>query len=159
MRKVNVNDITEMSWSSPKGTFAGAGKEVSEELGRRPLSTDLSERHPFDLEILRIPPGKRPYPYHSHSAQWELYHVISGKGVVRDKDGTTEIEPGDAFLFKPDDPHDLTNNGKEDLVLYVIADNPIGESGYYPDSKKWIVRSPERRLVRSDELDYFDGEE
>lgn len=159
MRKVNVNDITEMSWSSPKGTFAGAGKEVSEELGRRPLSTDLSERHPFDLEILRIPPGKRPYPYHSHSAQWELYHVISGKGVVRDKEGTTEIEPGDAFLFKPDDPHDLTNNGKEDLVLYVIADNPIGESGYYPDSKKWIVRSPERRLVRSDELDYFYGEE
>jgi len=159
MRKVNVNDIPEMSWSSPKGTFAGAGKEVSEELGRKPLSTDLKERHPFDLEILRIPPGKRPYPYHSHSAQWELYHVISGRGVVRDKDGTTEIEPGDAFLFKPDDPHDLTNNGSEDLVMYVIADNPIGESGYYPDSKKWIVRSPERRLVRSDALDYFDGEE
>lgn len=159
MRKINVNDIPEMSWSSPKGKFAGAGKEVSEELGRKPLSTDLKERHPFDLEILRIPPGKRPYPYHSHSAQWELYHVISGKGVVRDKDGTTEIEPGDAFLFKPDDPHELTNNGKEDLVLYVVADNPIGESGYYPDSKKWIVRSPERRLMRSDALDYYDGEE
>jgi uncharacterized cupin superfamily protein len=159
MRKVNVNDITEMSWSSPKGKFAGAGKEVSEELGRKPLSTDLKERHPFDLEILRIPPGKRPYPYHSHSAQWELYHVVSGKGVVRDKDGTIEIESGDAFLFKPDDPHELMNNGKEDLVLYVIADNPIGESGYYPDSKKWIVRSPERRLMRSDALDYYDGEE
>ena len=159
MRKVNVNDITEMSWSSPKGKFAGAGKEVSEELGRKPLSTDLKERHPFDLEILRIPPGKRPYPYHLHSAQWELYHVVSGKGVVRDKDGTIEIESGDAFLFKPDDPHELMNNGKEDLVLYVIADNPIGESGYYPDSKKWIVRSPERRLMRSDALDYYDGEE
>ena len=159
MRKVNVNDIREMSWSSPKGKFAGAGKEVSEELGRKPLSTDLKERHPFDLEILRIPPGKRPYPYHSHSAQWELYHVVSGKGVVRDKDGTIEIESGDAFLFKPDDPHELMNNGKEDLVLYVIADNPIGESGYYPDSKKWIVRSPERRLMRSDALDYYDGEE
>ena len=159
MRKVNVNDIREMSWSSPKGKFAGAGKEVSEELGRKPLSTDLRERHPFDLEILRIPPGKRPYPYHLHSAQWELYHVVSGKGVVRDKDGATEIESGDAFLFKPDDPHELMNNGKEDLVLYVIADNPIGESGYYPDSKKWIVRSPERRLMRSDPLDYYDGEE
>ena len=159
MRKVNVNDITEISWSSPKGKFTGAGKEVSEELGRKPLSTDLKERHPFDLEILRIPPGKSPYPYHSHSAQWELYHVISGNGVVRDKDGTTAIESGDAFLFKPDDPHELINNGKEDLVLYVIADNPIGESGYYPDSNKWIVRSPERRLMRSDPLDYFDGEE
>jgi len=25
-----------------------------------------------------------------------------------------------------------------------IADNPIGESGFYPDSKKWLVRSGER---------------
>jgi hypothetical protein len=23
-----------------------------------------------------------PYPYHSHSAQWEFYHVISGSGRV-----------------------------------------------------------------------------
>mgnify|MGYP001794241944 CR=1 FL=1 len=159
MRKVNVNDIREMSWDSPKGNFAGAGREVSEALGKNPASTDLRDRHPFDLEILRIPPGKKPYPYHSHSAQWELYHVISGKGMVRHKDGTTEIEPADAFLFKPDEPHQLSNNGGEDLVLYVIADNPIGESGYYPDSKKWIVRSPERRLMRSEALDYFDGEE
>jgi uncharacterized cupin superfamily protein len=27
---------------------------------------------------LRSPPGKAPYSYHSHSAQWEFYHVISG---------------------------------------------------------------------------------
>jgi uncharacterized cupin superfamily protein len=159
MKKVNVNNLPEMSWTSPKGKFAGAGKEVSEGLGRKPLSTDLKERHPFDLEILRISPGKSAYPYHSHSTQWELYHVISGEGNVRHKDGTTAIEPGDAFLFKPDEPHELLNNGTEDLVLYVIADNPIGESGHYPDSKKWIVRSPKRTIIRSDALGYFDGEE
>jgi len=43
--------------------------------------------------------------------------------------------------------------------MYVVADNPIGESGYYPDSKKWLVRCPERGILRSDPLDYFDGEE
>ena len=53
----------------------------------------------------------------------------------------------------------LSNNGTEDLLILVIADNPIGESAYYPDSKKWLVRSPERRLMRGDSLDYFDGEE
>ena len=136
MRKINTNKIKEMSWSSPKGKFAGAGKEVSEELGRKPQSSDLKERHPFDLEILRLAPGQTPYPYHSHSAQWELYHVISGKGVARHKDGTTSIEAGDAFIFEPDEPHQLTNNSSEDLVVLVIADNPIGESSYYPDSKK-----------------------
>jgi hypothetical protein len=45
------------------------------------------------------------------------------------------------------------------LVLYVVADNPIGESNYFPDSDKWVVRSPERRIIRSEPLDYFDGEE
>src|SRR5512139_1947243 len=83
MLKVNTNQIPELEWSSPKGKFVGFGKEVSEELGRKPQSTDLNERHPFDVEICRIPPGKTPYPYHSHSAQWEFYHVISGQGMVR----------------------------------------------------------------------------
>ena len=128
-------------------------------MGRKPQSTDLKERHPFDVEICRIPPGKTPYPYHSHSAQWEFYHVISGKGIVRHKDGTTPIVTGDAFLFQPGEAHQITNDSSEDLILYVVADNPIGESYYYPDSNKWGVGSSERRIIRSDALDYYDGEE
>jgi len=159
MRKVNTNKLPEVTWSSPKGKFAGAGKQVSEALGRKPLSTDLMERHPFDVEIIRIAPGKSAYPFHSHSAQWEFYHVISGTGAVRHQDGTTAITAGDAFIFEPGQPHQLINDGTEDLILYVVADNPIGESCYYPDSKKWLVRSPERRLVGSAPVDYYDGEE
>ncbi len=159
MKKVNTHALAEDRWTSPKGKFSGSSIEISVALGRKPLSTDLNERHPFDVEICRIPPGKRAYPYHSHSAQWEFYHVISGRGAVRHKDGTTPIEPGDAFIFGPDEPHQLINDGAADLVLYVVADNPLGESCHYPDSQKWIVRSPERRLIRSEPLDYFDGEE
>jgi uncharacterized cupin superfamily protein len=117
------------------------------------------ERHPFDVEMVRIAPGKTPYPFHLHSAQWEFYHIIYGTGGVRHKDGTTPIGPGDAFLFKPNEPHQLFNDGAQDLVLYVVADNPIGESTYYPDSKKWGVRSPERRVFRGEGLEYYDGEE
>jgi uncharacterized cupin superfamily protein len=159
MLKINTNTLEEISWSSPKGKFVGAGKEVSEALGRDPYSTDLNLRHPFDVEICRIPPGKTPYPYGSHSAQWEFYHVISGTGKVRHQDGVTDIEPGDAFLFKPGEPHQLINDGAQDLIIYVVADNPIGESTYFPDSNKWVVQSPERKIIRSGNLDYFDGEE
>jgi len=159
MRKVNTKDMAELSWSSPKGKFVGAGKQISEELGRNPLSMDLNERHPFDVELCRIPPGKTPCPYHSHSAQWEFYHVISGHGIVRHRDGNTTIEPGDAFIFEPGQPHQLINDGSEDLLIFVVADNPIGESCYYPDTKKWLVRSPERRLIRSEPLEYYEGEE
>lgn len=159
MHKVNTIKMAEVAWASPKGKFAGAGKQVSEELGRKPRSTDLNERHPFDVEICRIPPGKTAYPYHAHSAQWEFYHVIAGSGVARHKDGKTPIETGDAFIFKPGEPHQLTNDSGVDLVLYVVADNPIGESCHYPDSNKWNVPLPERRLVQSTALGYYDGEE
>lgn len=159
MKKVNLKDIAEEAWVSPKGKFAGFGQSVSVALGRKDTSTDLQDRHPFDLEIVRVQPGKTPYVYHSHSAQWEMYHVLAGRGLVRDEEGTTPIESGDAFVFKPGQPHQLSNNGDVDLVVMVIADNPIGESGYYPDSQKWIVRSPRRRLMRGEALDYYDGEE
>jgi uncharacterized cupin superfamily protein len=159
MRKVNVNDLEEVTWSSPKGKFAGAGKQVSEALGRKRDSTDLKERHPFDVEILRISPGATPYPYHSHRAQWEFYHVIAGSGNVRHEDGTTAIVAGDALIFEPGQPHVFANDGSEDLLLYVVADNPIGESCHYPDSGKWSVPLPKRALIRSEPLDYFDGEE
>ncbi len=159
MLKVNINDLAEYSWASPKGKFAGSGKGISEALGRDPMSMDLVKRHAFDVEILRIAPAQTPYPYHSHAAQWEFYHVIFGNGIARHSDGSTEIRAGDAFIFHPGEPHQLMNDGTEDLVVYVIADNPIGESCHYPDSGKWLVRSPERRLLRSEALDYFDGEE
>ena len=159
MRKVNTRDIADDAWSSPKGKFVGASKELSVALGRDPLSTDLMKRHPFDVEIVRIPPSMTPYPYHSHSAQWEFYYVLSGTGIVRHADGMTPIEPGDAFVFEPGQPHQLTNDGAQELVIMVIADNPIGESCHYPDSGKWLVRSPERRLIRSEALEYYDGEE
>jgi len=161
MRKVNTNEMAEFTWSSPQGKFVGAGKEISEELGRVPESTDLNLRHPFDVEICRIPPGKTPYPYHAHSVQWEFYHVISGTGIVRHQEGTTAIETGDAFLFKPGEPHQIINDSQHDLILYVVADNPFGEACHYPDSNKWNVPlpHPHRRLIRSESLDYYDGEE
>lgn len=159
MRKVNLRELEEYTWTSPKGKFRGAGKGLSEALGREPASTDLMRRHPFDVEIMRIPAGATAYPYHSHSAQWEFYYVLSGRGSVRHAAGTSAIEPGDSFLFPPDEAHQLINDGTEDLVIFVVADNPIGESCYYPDSSKWLVRSPERRLLRGESLDYYDGEE
>ncbi len=92
MQKVNSNEVPELHWSSPKGKFGGYGKQISEALGRDPASTDALVRHPFDIEIARLEPGQTPYPYHSHSAQWEFYHIISGTGKVRDESGITPVQ-------------------------------------------------------------------
>ena len=159
MKKVNIKDIAEEPWSSPKGTFSMADRNISIALGREGRSTDLLKRHPFDVEICRVPAGKKAVPFHSHSAQWEFYHVLSGTGIVRDKDGMTAVGEGDAFIFGPGEPHQLIAGPGSDLVVYIVADNPIGESCYYPDSGKWLVQSPRRAVIRSASLDYLDGEE
>src|SRR5712672_2048304 len=106
-----------------------------------------------------FPRGRLPICIIRTAHSGGFYHVISGSGVVRHKDGTTPIEAGDAFIFKPGEPHQITNDTTEDMILYVVADNPIGDSWYQPDSNKWGVPIPERRNVRSEPVDYFDGEE
>ena len=159
MLKVNLSAIPEQTYVSPKGRYASGSRGLSEALGRKPDSTDLLERHPFDVEISRVPPGKLHCPYHSHSAQWEFYHVLSGTGRIRDEQGWTEVGPGDSFVFAPGQAHQIANEGKEDFTFLVVADNPLGESCHYPDSGKWLVRSPVRRLIRDGALDYFEGEE
>src|SRR5438128_1587002 len=116
MRKVNLKDIEEQERQSPGRKYAAHFKGISIALGRDPDSLDLAKRHPFDLEWTRVPPGKSNFPYHAHSAAWELYLVISGKGMVRDKDGTTEVVAGDACLFRPDEPHEVSNSASEDLI-------------------------------------------
>lgn len=160
MRKVNLSEIKEGERKSPKGKYQGRYQEISLALGRERDSLDLSKRHPFDLALIRIPSGAAHCPYHAHSAQSELYLIISGRGNVRDESGITEVVPGDTFFFGPGEAHQITNPGPEELSYYVIADNPIGESCYYPDSKKWAVsRPPDNIIMKGDEGTYFDGEE
>ena len=160
MRKVNLSEIKEGERKSPKGKYQARYKEISLALGRERDSLDLSKRHPFDLALLRIPPGGSHCPYHAHSAQSELYLVISGRGQVRDDGGTTEVAAGDAFFFGPGQAHQIINPGPDELTYYVIADNPLGDSCYYPDSKKWAVfRPPDNIIMKGSETNYFDGEE
>lgn len=160
MQKVNVAEVRETEWRSTKGRFHTFGKELSVALGREPKSTDLFRRHPFDVMIARLPPGAIMCPYHVHSTQWEFYVVLSGSGTVREETGLTEIGPGDAFLFRPGEAHQITNSGAEDLVYYVIADNPLGEWCYYPDSRKWVVAGlGPRTVIKGPTGEYLDGEE
>ena len=161
MKKINLSEIPESERSSPKGKYQKVVKDISIALGRERDSLDLAKRHPFDLALVRIPAGKAYCPYHAHGAETELYLVISGRGSVRDKTGTVEVTAGDAFLFAPGEAHQLSNPGSEDFVYYVVADNPRGDSCYYPDSGKFAVakEGDEEIITRGAETDYFEGEE
>ena len=161
MRKINLKDVPEQTRQSPNGKFGRFSKNISIALGREPESFDLLKRHPFDVAIVRIAKGKALCPYHSHSSETEFYHVVSGHGKVRDKDGIAEVGPGDAFIYHPGEAHQLWNEAEEDFVYFVIADNPRGDTCHYPDSGKFAVFKADNDevIVKATETDYFDGEE
>ncbi len=160
MRKVNVTDIPATERHSPKGKYRSFRQEISIALGRDEKSLDLTKRHPFDLTLVRIPKDSSYCPYHIESAQFEFYVVVSGRGKARDEHGVHDVGPGDAFFYAPGEAHQLSNEADEDFIYYVIADNPIGDACYYPDSDKWSVPQGDQNIIiKGTQTDYYDGEE
>jgi uncharacterized cupin superfamily protein len=161
MKIVNVADVPLERWESPGGKYLSEDKEISVALGRKKDSMNLSERHPFDLDLCILSDGKSMCPYHLHSAQWEFYLIIFGSGTVRNHEGWHPIKEGDAFIFGPGEAHEIRSDKNTSLKMYIIADNPVGESCYYPDSEKWSVLrfGPQRVIIKGDEVPYLEGEE
>ena len=162
MRKVNLNEIKEEPWQSPGGKYAVSFKGISEALGRDPTSLDLAKRHPFDLEWNRVPPGKFNFPTtrtrHNGSFIWSFPAKEAFVTEMARLNSSLAMLSSLALT----NPIRLLNAGREDLVYYVIADNPIGESAYLPDSGKWKVNkssAADRVVVKGNETDWFDGEE
>jgi uncharacterized cupin superfamily protein len=162
MKKINLRDVpVEHAPPSAGGRYASSSRNISIALGHVKDSDSKRQSHPFDVELCTVPPGKTPCPFHLHSAQSEMYLVVSGTGQIRTAGGSEEVASGDNLFFAPGDAHQISNTGGEDLVFYIIADNPVGESSYYPDSDKWglpmNVNGP--ILQGGSSLDYFLGEE
>jgi uncharacterized cupin superfamily protein len=158
MSKVNVNDVPWIEWKSPKGKFSSRYKDVSTALGAVPNTPVGAGGHPFDLCLESLKPGEISCPFHSHAAQWEMFSIVSGTGTVRLANETHSVQPGDIIMHPPGEAHMITNTGTEDLVYFIIADNPPLDFCTYPDSGKSTL-SGSKRFLREIEAEYWDGEE
>jgi uncharacterized cupin superfamily protein len=158
MKRVHLDAIPWLEWSSPTGKFHGTGQQISEALGAAHNATLANGGHPFDLELGKLLPGKSGCPFHSHSAQWECYYILSGTGVMRHDDQRREVRAGDLLLHPPGSAHQLINTGDTELRYYLVADNPLTEFCYYPDSNKW-GHKPGGAVFRRQDADYNLGED
>jgi uncharacterized cupin superfamily protein len=158
-RRVRVDALPWEAWSSPQGRFRGSSRELSIALGAKRGTPIGLGGHPFDLELSRLAPGETGCPYHSHAAQWELFWIISGTAAVRTPEGTRQIGPGEIVLHPPGEAHQITSTSTtEDLLFYLVADNPPVDYWHYPDSGKWGLAEP-RMFFRPSVVEYYEGEE
>lgn len=158
MIQTNANDLPWKKQSSPQGKYSIHRRALSQAAGSAKDTGTWGGGHPFEVEMSRLEPGKVNFPLHEHSAQWEAYLILSGTGKVRTREGKKAVGAGDYLVFPPGEAHQLINTGSEDLVYYVIADNPQADVIFYPDSSKWLAK-PARKCFEMKEVDYFAGEE
>ena len=157
-RKLHPESLAWEPWESPKKKFRGASKELSIALGaKRNTPTGLGG-HPFDLELSRLDAGECGCPFHSHAAQWELFWITAGRGLVRAGAETHPVAAGDVVVHPPGEAHQIMAAPDSPLEFLVVADNPPVDYCHYPDSGKWSLRAPQKSF-RMAEADYWDGEE
>lgn len=162
MKKINLDQIPWRERKSPKDQYHRFMRDVALAFRAAKTGPKLPGQPPFEVELIRLPPGAKNFPFHDHAAEWEFYLIVSGTGKVRAGKLTRSLRAGDCVLNPPGEPHQLINTGKTDLLYYVIANNSSADFYHYPDSNKWGLwaKSPKReKLFRMIEVDYFDGEE
>jgi uncharacterized cupin superfamily protein len=72
---------------------------------------------------VRLVPGKRAWPYHSHHVIEEMFLILRGQGTLRHADGEYHIKGGD-FICSPADPkqpHQIINSSDEELTYLALS--------------------------------------
>ena len=57
---------------------------------------------------------------HEHINETEYYYILSGKGMVKEKDGVKEVTPGDVVITGNGESHSIANESPEDLVFVAV---------------------------------------
>lgn len=83
-------------------------KRVLLERGELPALTNLSRA------VLR--PGDRA-PEHRHSAMWEIFYVLDGRGRIRVDGVTSTLTRDQCWVIEPGEAHEISNDAEADLVL------------------------------------------
>lgn len=120
--KIHIDDVQEQvqRWTWEGADYERYRRHISVALGNAAQS-----RHPFDVELTRLAPGRAPCPVHAHSATWEFFLIVSGRGEVHRDGQTHAVVAGDCFLQPAGTRHRLRNaSDTEDLLFYVIANEP-----------------------------------
>jgi mannose-6-phosphate isomerase-like protein (cupin superfamily) len=71
------------------------------------------------LAIARLEPGKT---IESHvDPMEEIYFILAGEGAMAVDSESRAVKPGDAVWIPAGSPHSLTNSGKSDCLVLVVA--------------------------------------
>jgi uncharacterized cupin superfamily protein len=142
------------------------------EFRRKRLAAAAGAGDDLGCSLYELPPGKRSWPYHYHTANAEAMYVLAGDGLVCLGDDEYRVDPGSYVHFpaSPEGAHRVVNDGDEPLRYLLVSTMDEPEVIEYPDSEKVGVfagsppgdrgeRTVHGYFRTEDAVDYWDGEE
>ena len=151
VNKINRDEAVWKNWTGPAPYDLETSFEVGDFIGADKLG--------YRLTIL--PPGKASCPLHWHTAEEELFVIMSGAATLVTPRGRVPLRAGDyvAFPARPEGAHKLLNETNEPCEILMIA-NFAGNTDVcsYPDSAKVLIEARDIMLRDRPVLQYFDGE-
>jgi uncharacterized cupin superfamily protein len=128
---------------------------VGERIGASKMGASL-----YELE-----PGQKTFPYHYEYGSEEWLICVAGAPTLRTPAGERRLEPGDVVCFPegPEGAHQVINATDEPARVLILSAGGDPGVAFYPDSDKIGVfpgnRDDSLLVLRSSEVDYFEGEE
>lgn len=151
--------------------FSEFGKGDRFRAERAPVSSRIGAKN-LGYAVVRLAPGKRAWPYHSHHVIEEMFYILEGKGTLRHAGEEYPLQAGDFICSPadPDQPHQIINTSDEELTYLALSTQELADVMLYPDSGKYGVwygssgdpRAADSFLVfarKETAVDYWDGEE
>jgi uncharacterized cupin superfamily protein len=116
-----------------------------------------------------VPPGKRAFPMHRHHVIEELFFIVAGEGTYRYGKESYPVKAGDLITAPAGTaPHQLVNNGAQDLRFLAISTKSSADIVDYPESDKIAFvagakggdmgSATIKYMGRRQPADYWDGE-
>ena len=155
---INIDELEYKEFGKGE-RFNAARAPVGDRIGAKKLG----------YAVVKVKPGKRAWPYHSHHVNEEMFYVVEGQGTLRHADEEYPIRAGDFICAPPDpsQPHQIINTSDRDLTYIALSTLESTDVFLYPDSGKYGVwhgrgpDAPENFIVfsrKATAVGYWDGE-
>jgi uncharacterized cupin superfamily protein len=126
---LNLADLEFFPWGNGDRYEARLGA-IGQRLGAQKLG--------YNLTVL--PPGKRAFPFHSHTVNEEMFFVVEGQGEIRIGAERHPIRQGDVIACPPGGPehaHQIVNTSNAELKYLAVSTRISPEVAQYPDTGKF----------------------
>ena len=110
----------------------------------------------LEIQFYTLQPGKANYPYHYHTANEEVFYVISGQGTLKTPDGEKTVSEGDVIVMPAHEngAHMLINNFDAPLTYIEIQTVNSPDVAIRPEDGKFcIIGGPKEVFLKTFKTD------